>query len=279
MDESDEGVFEGGIIRARGLFLADAPHFAGSLSELALQRRRRTAADQTSLVHQSDTVGRQAPWVEGYDLADYAGTVHEDGVGALIDTIMASPEQVTLACIGPCPNTRAALVREPRIADRARFVGMYGSVRKGYEGAEDISAEWNVRADVASCRAAFGAPWDVTITPVDTCGIVRLTGEAYRAVRDSADPLARMLIENYRIWGRSNGAQVDAESSVLYDTVAAYLAFSDELLAMERLGIRVTDDGFTVIDDAATQMNCAVEWRDLRAFEDLVVARLTGGAG
>jgi len=53
----------------------------------------------------------QAPWVEGYDLARYPGPVYEDGVGALIDTIMDSTEPVTLVCIGPLPNIGRALER------------------------------------------------------------------------------------------------------------------------------------------------------------------------
>lgn len=42
---------------------------------------------------------------------------------------MRSPQPVTLICIGPAPNIAAALKREPRIAQHARFVGMDGSVR------------------------------------------------------------------------------------------------------------------------------------------------------
>ena len=39
------------------------------------------------------------------------------------------------------------MAREPRIAQRARFVGMDGSVRIGYDGAPKPAAEWNVKAD------------------------------------------------------------------------------------------------------------------------------------
>ena len=49
-------------------------------------------------LHQNDDTGPQAPWVADYDLASYGGTVFEDGVGALINAIMASPEPVTLIC-------------------------------------------------------------------------------------------------------------------------------------------------------------------------------------
>jgi len=223
----------------------------------------------------------QAAWVEGYDLSSYPGPVHEDGVGAIVDTIMGSPEPVTLVCIGPVPNISAALEREPRIAERARFVGMHGSVRVGYDGSADVAAEYNVVNDPQACRASFAAPWDITITPLDTCGIVKLTGPKYQAVRDCDDPLIQAVIENYEIWAANTpwGQEIDpaTTTSVLFDTVAIYLAFSEELLVMEQLGIRVTDQGYTVIDDDARPINCAMDWKDLAAFEDFLVQRLTGG--
>ena len=42
----------------------------------------------------------------------------------------------------------------------------------------------------------------MTITPLDTCGLVRLTGENYRKVA-AAPTLARAVIENYEIWRRA----------------------------------------------------------------------------
>ena len=49
-----------------------------------------------------------------------------------------------------------------------------------------------------------------------------------------------------------------------------------ELVNIERLPIRVTDDGFTRIDPQGKQIDCAMSWKDLAAFEDFLVARLTG---
>jgi len=235
-------------------------------------------------VHQSDQTGRQAAWVSDYGLSNYPGTVHEDGVGALIDTIMSSSQPITLICIGPVPNIAVALEREPRIAERARFVGMHGSIRRGYGGSEKVSAEYNVRADAKACQKVFNAPWEMTITPLDTCGVVQLKGEKYRTVRDCEEPLVQAMIENYRIWWGAICSdpnrnipedRAEKESSTLFDTVAIYLAFSEELLVMEELGVCVTDDGYTVIDDNAKRIRCATEWKDLSAFEDFLVARLT----
>jgi hypothetical protein len=45
---------------------------------------------------------------------------------------------------------------------------------------------------------------------------------------------------------------------------------------MKQLGIRVTDDGNTVIDDQAKKIDCAIGWKDIAAFEDLLVEHLLG---
>lgn len=220
-----------------------------------------------------DNIGGQGPWVEGYKLSSYPGVVYQDGVDALIRTIMDSPDPITLICIGPVPNIGAALDREPGIAKKARFVGMHGSIRRGYGGSEKISAECNVVNHTKDCQKAFTADWDMTITPLDTCGIVHLKGEKYRAVYECEDPLIRALIENYRIWAKYSPAS-EQRSSTLFDTVAIYLAFTDELLVMEELGVRVTDDGYTVVDKNAKKINCAMDWLDLPAYEDFLVKRL-----
>jgi len=222
--------------------------------------------------------GGQAAWVNDYDLASYPGKVHSDGVQALVDTLMQSSRPVTLICIGPMPNVAAALARQPLIAQRARLVGMDGSVRLGYGGSTTVSAEWNVKAAVKAAQRVLSAPWDITITPLDTCGLVTLEGERYRRVLEAADPVASTVIQNYRLWSRSNN-QGDAErrSSVLFDTVAVYLAFSQDLCKMERLGIRVSEEGYTRIDEQAKPMNVATAWKSLDRYRDLLVQRLVGG--
>lgn len=233
-------------------------------------------------IPQSHEPGPQAAWLEDFSWADYPGQVHPDGVGALIETIMAAPEPVTLLCIGPATNLAAALVREPRIAERAKIVGMFGSVRKGYDGSAEISREYNVYTDVEACRKLFAAFPTVTITPVDTCGIVRLTGELYAQIRDSTDPLVRAVIENYRIWAQHitwTTVDVETESSVLFDTVAVYLAFAEDFLEIEPVGLRITEEGYTVIDETAKPIRCALAWKDLAAFERLLVGRLLNEPG
>ncbi len=225
-------------------------------------------------IEKTDKKGRLSEWLGDYDLSNYPGTVHEDGVGAIVNTIKSSPDPVSLVCIGPVPNIPVALKRDPSIARRARFVGMHGSVRRGYGGSKKISAEYNVRANPKALQKVFAAPWDITITPLDTCGIIRLKGEKYQKVYRCKDPVIQALMASYRVWSRKGNDPTKA-SSVLFDTVAVYLALTEELLQMEKLPIRVTDKGHTVIDQKARIANCAMKWTDLGAFEDFMVERLT----
>lgn len=234
---------------------------------------------------QHDKESPQAEWVKGYDLSRYPGRVLKDGVQAIVDTAMASPVPVTLVSIGPPPNVEAALAREPRLAGKLRLAGMYGSIRRGYGGKPSPEPEWNVKASPAAARALLSAPWaQAVVTPLDTCGLVQLKGERYARVRDSKDPLARAVIENYRLWcPRQEWCAKDPEhvalkSSTLFDAVAVYLAFSRDLVKTERLGVRVTDEGSTVPDPAGRPLDWAVEWRDLDAFEEWLASRIAGPA-
>ena len=236
-------------------------------------------------IKENDDPGPQAEWVKGYDLAKYPGRVLKDGVQALIDTVMASPEPMTLIAIGPPPNLKVALEREPRIAGRLRLAGMYGSLRLGYDGQPKPEPEWNVKASLAAARAVLSAPWrEAIVTPLDTCSRVQLSGERYGRVRGSADPLLRGLIEAFGVWCRNRDscatdpAFVATKSSTLFDCVAVYLAISRDLVKTETMGVRVTDEGMTVPDPAARPLDWATEWRDLAGFEEWLTARLTAPA-
>ena len=153
-------------------------------------------------VVQSQGSHRQTGWAADYDLSAYPGHVHRDGVQALVDTVMKSPDRITIIAVGPLPNIAAALQREPRIANKADFVGMYGSICRGYGSPDRPEPEYNVKADVKAAQAVFTAPWTMTITPLDTCGLVQLEGQNYQRVLSKKCPLTETLIDNYRAWFR-----------------------------------------------------------------------------
>jgi inosine-uridine nucleoside N-ribohydrolase len=243
-------------------------------------------------IKQNDGLGRQAAWAKDYNLNGYLGGVQKDGVQAMIDVVMKSPRRVTIIGIGPLTNVAAALAKEPRIAEKVDFVGMQGSIRKGYGDKATPEPEYNVKTDAAACRKVFAAPWNVTITPLDTCGLVQLGGDKYMKVLTRSSTLTRTLLENYRQWledGIRNerkdiaptelylqaSTPMSRGSTTLFDTVAIYLAINTDLAKMESLPIQITDDGSTRIAEGAKTINCATGWKNLAGFEDFLVERLT----
>ena len=221
----------------------------------------------------------QAPWLGGYSLSDYHGAVYQDGVQAMIDLILTSEEPVTIIAIGVVTNLAKALEIEPRIAEKCRFVGMHGSVYKGYGDSDEISAEANVVNDVPSFRKVIAAPWiDRLITPLDTCGVVVFEGTRYQEVFHSSLPRMQAVIENYQVWSSLvKWVQVDyfqAKTSTLFDCVAVYLAYDESFCEIQEVRLRTDDKGFNHIDPNGAPVRAAIAWKDPDGFYDHLVERL-----
>ncbi len=241
-------------------------------------------------IKQNNGSHRQIAWAADYKLSSYPGRVCQDGVQAIIDTIMNSHARVTLIAIGPLPNIAEALKREPRIAEKADFVGMHGSIYVGY-GKDHPDAEYNVKADVEAAQKVFTAPWPMMITPLDTCGLVVLDGDKYQKILQRKSVITSALLDNYRTWFRDGlrdrkdlkeadfdrvtDEQLSRRSTTLFDTVAIYLAINQDLAQMQQLPLRITKDGFTRVEEGAKKVECATKWKSLDGYEGWLTERLT----
>lgn len=218
-------------------------------------------------------------WVEDYSLEDFPGTLYQDGVQALIDHIHASPTPVTLLVIGPATNIKEALERDPSIAPKCRFIGMHGSINIGYEGKRTPANEYNVRADVPAFQAVLNADWlKIEITPLDTCGEIVLDGSRYKRLYNSDTPTLISLFENYKIFTQLvSWTKIDffkTRSTVLFDCVAVYMAYSKEGLNYESIPLSVTKDGATIRDPEGRPVDVALSWNDKKSFLNHLAHRL-----
>jgi len=231
--------------------------------------------------------GPQRAWVKSYDLDSYRGGIVKNGSDLLIDTIMKHEDsgvKMKVIAIGPLTTVAEALKKQPKIAEKAEFIGMHGSVYHGYGGKEERTPEYNVVQDVEACRATFHAPWKKTLAPLDTCGIIVLEGDKYQSVFNARGIIPKMIMENYQLWtmGSRKWAKFfnkkyhrfKTRSSVLYDTLAVYLAFSEEFVEIKEVPLIVTDTGDTQPDPSGDQCRCAVNWKDKESFLRLLVERL-----
>ena len=220
-------------------------------------------------------------WVADYPLSSYPNYT-QNGVDRFVEMVRAEQGPVTLVASGPVPSLAAALRKAPDIARKIDFVGMFGSVYRGYAGHPYPEAEYNVYMYVEDSKAVFSADWrSAAITPLDTCGLVTLERALYRRIAESADPFAAEIVKVYEIWRRLYGGDsVPADlppaeaSTVLYDTVAVHMASSREYLKMETIPLVVDDKGFTRPDPAGRPFQVATEWTDLSAYERFLVDTL-----
>lgn len=115
-------------------------------------------------IHGTDGMGDS-----GLDLTGRTPTPGR-GVDVLVDTILASPGEITLVALGPLTNVAAALLRAPEIARALdRLVIMGGT---GLDGPGNVSAlaEYNFWADPEAARIVMRSDasmelvgWDVSL--------------------------------------------------------------------------------------------------------------------
>jgi len=222
----------------------------------------------------SRTARRQEAWVGNYQLGDYPGKVHQDGIQAAGEWLR-STEDATIITIGPLTNVAALCARHPDLISRCHLISMLGSIARGHRDAEGVISEYNVCGDIRGAQAVFKAPWkSVTITPLDSCGNIILAGERYQRFLASNRPIPRCIRENYSVWRKLDAASPPLQSSVLFDTVAIYLAFAEELLVMRELCIEIDDAGFMRKTAAGRPVRTALDWKDKEAYLDLLLERL-----
>jgi inosine-uridine nucleoside N-ribohydrolase len=211
-------------------------------------------------------------------LDSYPGTVLPDGVGAIIDVITRSEAPVTVITIGPITNLAAALDRDPSIVERSRVVSMAAFLR----GSQSAGAqpEYNVIADVPAFRRVLESSWDLTLAPIDTCGLIVLDGDRYAPLRDSTSATLETVMRSYREWSEhpsfaSPDVSPERQTSVLFDTLAVYLAYDHEHVAVESLDLVIDDAGVVSESPEGRPVHVAITWRDFDGFLDHLVGRLS----
>lgn len=233
----------------------------------------------------SDPEGEQYPlnfqesWLNDFDIETYDGTIYPNGVQAMLEIIRESSVPVTIISVAAVTNLAKALSLEPGFARKCHFVGMHGSINLGYGGKDDPVPETNVRLDVPAFRKLISASWlSKVITPLDTCGRVVLDGSRYQSIRHSQKPALQALLKNYDIWSKEvtwfKVDYVEFQSTTLFDTVAVYLAYNKDFVRLESLKLSVREDGLTYLDPDGIEIQAALDWHNLDAFYDHLLARL-----
>jgi purine nucleosidase len=168
----------------------------------------------------------------------------------IVDTVGATPGEITLVATGPLTNIALAVLREPRLADWVReFVIMGGSAGRGNV---TPAAEYNIWADPEAAAAVFRAGWtvsmlglDVTLRTGASAAVLRRMGELGPLGTD----LLRPALEQYRSISGPGGPPVHDVCAVAWVAEPDLFGLAPARVQVELAGQFTA--GMTVTDFAA----------------------------
>lgn len=215
-----------------------------------------------------DVQPAQLSWGDGFDTVKPIKTPAADFI---IETLKKYPNQVTIIAVGPVTNLGDAIRKDPAAFKLVKGVyAMFGSFYMGYERDPAISAEWNVRCDVESARLFMNSGVPITLAGLDVTTMVKYDRDRRLALLMRNSPLTDAICGLYSLWSNGN---MNA-TPTLFDPVAVAMAFNGSFVDSRDAFVRVTDEGYTVIDESKAP-NCKIGVHiRTDAFVDWLTARL-----
>ncbi len=240
-----------GITLDHGLTRDRAKIACRMLYETGLEYIPVAAGRQTpSVLGQDTALDRYQPqfyWAKGFEKIKPVGTPAADFI---IQNLRKYPHEVILFTVGPLPNIGDVIQKDPEALKMAKAVySMFGSFYMGYGRDPVPSAEWNVKADVASAKRFVSSGAPVTFAGLDVTTFVKLEMDRRIKLLMRQSPLTDALCGLYALWGR--------ETPTLYDPVAVGMVLWPELFTTRPACVNVVDGGFTVVDEGR-EPNCRI---------------------
>ncbi|MEL6602616.1 MAG: nucleoside hydrolase [Cyanobacteria bacterium J06614_10] len=222
-----------------------------------------------------------ATGLQGADLPEPAAAQSaQRGVDFLIQQLLAAPEPMTIAALGPLTNLAVALIQCPQIADAISQLVIMGGARG--EGNITPSAEFNMYVDPHAAHVVLGAGISTTLITLDTTHQVLTTPERLAAIRAVGNPVSEAAAGMLSFYGQSDLERYGLPGGPLHDPcVLAYL-YNPALFTTKRVAVAVETVspitlGRTVVDwygDGAASSVQVVETVDADGFYALLLDAL-----
>ncbi|KAA5829668.1 nucleoside hydrolase [Saccharopolyspora hirsuta] len=227
-------------LRLRDFYGMDAPVARGAGRPLV--REPRTAGE----VHGNSGLG-------GAVLPEPKSALSEQhAVDFIIDTLAASPGEISLTAVGPLTNIALALRKEPRLTEWVKeFVIMGGSYTRGNT---NPAAEFNIVADPEAAAVVFNAPWRTVMIGLDLTHQARATADVRSGFADLGRLDAELLTPCLDFYGSHVSYQ--EEGPAIHDACAVAYVIDPGLFEAVPARVDVETQGrftsgMTVTDFAA----------------------------
>ncbi len=220
--------------------------------------------------------------LDGVDLPDPQMPLQaQHGVDFLIETLLQSPQPLTVAALGPLTNLGLAIVKEPRIlAQIEQVVVMGGSTT---EGNVTPAAEFNIYVDPHAAHIVFSAGIPVVMLGLNLTHQVITTPDRLARIRSLNTPVTRVAAELLQFYGHHDIERYGLPGGPLHDPcVIAYLLqpelFSTRLCSVQVEIYSPLTLGQTVVDrwgaTSEERRVTVVERVDVEGFYQLLTERL-----
>lgn len=210
-------------------------------------------------------------WARNENLSEYKGGVYENGVRKMYDILTHSDEMVDIIAIGAMTNFPTLLEKYPESVKKGRIRAMSGSINTGYDGEKKPVAEYNVAVCPWCMEVLLKAGWNVTITPLDTCGNFALDASEVKQVLESSSKASLALPSTLVYFCITNELPEDmcdlkVGTPILYDVIATLLAIptvANRFLEFSEMKLSVNGTGFTLVDAVnGTPTSVALHWKE-----------------
>ena len=168
--------------------------------------------------------------------------IGQHGCDFLIETILASPGEITLVAIGPLTNVALAIRQEPRLVDSIKeLIIMGGAIR--HEGNTTALAEFNTYVDPHAAHIVFHAGIPTTLVPLDVTYQCILTAQDVERLQTVDSPITTFIRDATRFYMEYHDNYQGIEGCVINDPLALALTFSPELCDYQELPVDVDISG------------------------------------
>jgi inosine-uridine nucleoside N-ribohydrolase len=193
----------------------------------------------------------------------------------IVDTLLDSPQKLTLVPVGPLTNIALALKMEPRIKEKIERIVLMG----GAFGL--LRPEYNIRRDYLAASIVFGSGVPITAVGLDVTLRCKLEGADLERLRAAGNEASRFLVRLIELWQNRQPEQYPT----LHDPLAMAVAFRAGLVETQLGRVEVETAGaigngltlFTPSDRLPKDVTASTRIArqvDVRGFLDLLVGRL-----
>ena len=168
--------------------------------------------------------------------------VIQHGIDFLIETILASPGEISLVAIAPLTNVALAIRKEPRIVEALKeLIIMGGAIR--HEGNTTALAEFNTYVDPHAAQIVYHAGIPTTLIPLDVTYQCILTPGDVGRLQKIDSPITKFVAEATRFYMEFHDEYQQIEGCVINDPLALALTFAPELCTYQELPVEVDLSG------------------------------------